>query len=228
MENKEAKKRNLVVYDKEGYTYNMNGEFGMNEDFILNELLNAYEEAGVITVNKKKKILLYFGINSNPRVWEYNPFLSHIAGEPVYSNIGIFVDAAEIGKSPIKMDYETFYSSVEKYINDEWNKICKEQSEKNPPRKRSKKYGFLGIKLHLNSIQSIEIPTDDLDDFFETHYKGKYASENIIQNITDCNTGQIFTMMWRPGSVCFVDENNDNIECYFHGNYDNTFTKTLN
>lgn len=228
MENKEAKKRNLVVYDKEGYPYNMNGDFDMSEEFILNELLNAYEEAGVITINKKKKILLYFGINSTPKVWEYNPFLSHVAGEPVYSTIGIFVDAAEIGQAPMKMDHKSFYSSVEKYINDEWNKIYKEQSEKNPPRKRSKKYGFLGIRIHLNSMQSIEIPTEELDEFFESHCKGKYMPENIVQNVTDCNTGRPFNMMWRPGSVCFVDENNYNIEYYFHGNYDENYNKTLN
>lgn len=228
MEQKEIKKRNLLVYDREGYTYNMNGDSDMNEDFILDKLFDAYDEVGIVTINKKKKILLYFGINSTPKVWEYNPFLSHVAGEPVYSTIGVFVDAAEIGKSPIKMEYESFYSSVEKYINNEWNKIYKEQADKNPPKKRSQKYGFLGIRIHLNALQSMEIPTEKIDEFFESNCKGKYMSENIVQGVKDLASGQTFNMMWRPGSVCFVDENNENIEYYFHGNYDDTYNKTLN
>lgn len=228
MEQKEIKKRNLVVYDREGFPYNMSGDFDMNEDFILEELLGAYEEVGIVTVNKKKKILLYFGINPTPKVWEYNPFLSHVAGEPVYSTIGVFVDSAEIGKAPIKMEHESFYNSVKKYIDNEWNKIYKEEADKNPTKKRSQKYGFLGIRVHLNALQSMEIPTEEIDEFFETYCKEKYMSENIVQGVKDSASGQKFNMMWRPGSVCFVDENNDNIEYYFHGNYDNTYNKTLN
>lgn len=85
-----------------GTPYFIREEHNITEEDIDNDFLAEYDRLGFLNI-ADTQVRIYFGIDDNPKIWNQNPFLSHIIGETAYSAVIVFIDEAEFTEGMTKL-----------------------------------------------------------------------------------------------------------------------------
>lgn len=218
------RKINCIIFDSKGNTYSLgkpSKDASLDEDIIDNHFLSAYDKVGYIDLTELG-IRIYFGVDEDSKVWNYNPFLSYLTKEPTYSEVMIFVDLAEIEKDKSLQTYEDFESSVTKFLSDLVDEASEDSDLKEiqGPTKLycSEKFGFKRFTIWISGTPK-ELDIEEMDDYFEEHCMNQFETKNVYQEVKDLNhPNEQFNLLVKNG-VMYLHSKSGEVDCYFHGIY---------
>lgn len=202
---------------------------------LLPEMLGLSEEDAE-KMGFNEEVIVYFSTDQS-QIWNYNPIISVHLGQPVYSNILVFVTPSMMKgfKGNDVLDFEVFYDIVQTFVNTskkyiEFLNFGQEQSDEDFESEmekgdesipRSSVYKISDIKfcfgLSPTHVEYEDI--DELDAFWVENYFEKYLSDLCFKfsETFDCTTKKksFYTCLYKPGMLTTMDENTGVVENYF-------------
>lgn len=221
----ENSKNNILIFNTKGETFFMTKEVKVDEDIIDHHFLDAYDQVGFLDI-EGTQYRMYFGVDDEPKVWNYNPFLSSILEEPSYSDIIIFVDMAEFDETLNKKSNQEFEDFFVSFLADLIHDVYPEETkEKEPSKDITSKFGFTDLIIH-STIEKFKVEFEEIDSYFEEFCMNKFSKPNIYQGVKDkTNNNQEVNLLYKDG-VLYVLSKNGKIDCYFHPMY-SSFEKII-
>lgn len=212
---KEERNNNVIIYDLKGTPYFIREEHNITEEDIDNDFLAEYDRLGFLNI-ADTQVRIYFGIDDNPKIWNQNPFLSHIIGETAYSAVIVFIDEAEFTEGMTKLSNDEFETIVAQFVNNVYQEAFPDEGGEDTE-EPSPKFGFTKLELHYTITQSEKLSPKDIDEYFENNCMYKFQKEDIVRECINSQSKHALDIMHKQGVMYVFDRVTMGIDCYYHG-----------